>query len=82
MRKILFLLLALVLVSTLSIPAFAHFQTIYTDESALEKGKEINLKMVFTHPFEAGHTMDMGKDEEGKICPPKAFGVMHKGKKK
>ena len=72
--KKLVLLLSLVLGLTLSLPAFAHFQTIYTPESALNKGKEINLKLVFTHPFEAGHTMDMGK--------PKAFGVLHKGKKK
>jgi len=76
------MLLVLALVLGLSVPAFAHFQTIYTPESALDKGKEITLKLVFTHPFEAGHTMDIGKDESGKIQPPKAFGVMHKGKKK
>jgi cobalt/nickel transport protein len=55
---------------------------IYTEESALEKGEEINLKLVFTHPFEAGHTMDIGKDEAGTIHPPKSFGVVHKGRKK
>ena len=67
-------LVSLVLVLVLSVSVFAHFQTIYTEESALEKGKEINLKLVFTHPFEAGHTMDMGN--------PLEFGVVHKGKKK
>jgi len=80
-KNILTLLVSLALILVLSVPAFAHFQTIYTEESALEKGKEINLKLVFTHPFEAGHTMDIGKDEEGKLHPPKAFGVMRKGKK-
>ena len=75
MKKVVLVLsLALVMVLALSVPARAHFQTIYTEESALDKGGEINLKMVFTHPFEAGHTMDMGA--------PLEFGVVHKEKKK
>jgi cobalt/nickel transport protein len=83
MRRIAFVsLLQLILVMVISMPAFAHFQMIYTQESALDKGKEIDLKLIFTHPFEAGHTMDIGKDEDGEIHPPKAFGVMRKGKKK
>lgn len=45
-------------------PALAHFQMLYTPESALEKGGEMTLKLVFTHPFDAGHTMDMGPVEE------------------
>jgi cobalt/nickel transport protein len=81
MKKII-MLLALVMALALSASASAHFQTIYTPESALEKGETINLKLIFTHPFEAGHTMDIGKDEKGNIHPPKAFGVMHKEKKK
>lgn len=64
----------------LSVPAFAHFQTIYSPDS-VPKSKKLNLKLVFTHPFEAGHTMDIGKDKAGKIHPPIAFGEMHKGKK-
>lgn len=52
-------------------PAMAHFQLLYTPESALEKGQEIPLKVVFTHPFEAGHTMDMAM--------PEKFVVLHKG---
>jgi cobalt/nickel transport protein len=47
-----------------AVPAMAHFQMIYTPESALDKAGEIDLKMVFTHPFEAGHTMDMGQPEQ------------------
>ncbi len=81
MKKVICLLAVLGLVMVTG-SAFAHFQTIYTEESALEKGKEINLKLIFTHPFEAGHTMDIGKDDAGTIHPPKGFGVMHKGRKK
>lgn len=54
-------------------PAMAHFQMIYTPDTALEKARAIDLKLVFTHPFEAGHTMDMGKPEQ--------FFVFCKGKK-
>ncbi len=54
--------------------ATAHFQMIYTPESALEKPQSIVLKLVFTHPFEAGHTMDMGVPEQ--------FFVVRKGQKK
>ena len=31
---------------------------------ALEEGGKIPLALVFTHPFEAGHTMDMGMPEQ------------------
>jgi len=58
----------------MAVPAMAHFQMIYTPESALEKAEEINLHLVFTHPFEAGHTMDMAKPEE--------FFVVRKGREK
>lgn len=57
-----------------AVPAMAHFQMIYTPETALDKGKKIDLKLVFTHPFEAGHTMDMGT--------PEKFVVVRKGKVK
>jgi cobalt/nickel transport protein len=45
-------------------PAMAHFQMIYTPETALENGQAIDLKLVFTHPFDAGHTMDMEEPEQ------------------
>lgn len=67
------LILAAALVLTMSVPAFAHFQMIYTPEAAKEKGGNVDLKLVFTHPFEAGHTMDMGA--------PVDFFMLHKGKK-
>ncbi len=49
---------------TLTSSAFAHFQMIYTPDAAMNKGGKIPLALVFTHPFEAGHTMDMGKPEQ------------------
>ncbi|MCK5097840.1 MAG: DUF4198 domain-containing protein, partial [Desulfobacteraceae bacterium] len=55
-------------------PAFAHFQMIYTPEAATEKAETKDMKLVFTHPFEAGHTMDMGV--------PEKFIVIHKEKTK
>ena len=73
MKKVIYILTGL-LVITMAMPALAHFQTIYTPEAALNEGKKIDLKLVFTHPFEAGHTMDMGKPEQ--------FFVVRKGKKK
>lgn len=61
--------------------AFAHFQMLYTPESALEKPATIPLKLVFTHPFADEHTMDMGlqfdKSREGIVD----FFVLHKEKK-
>ncbi len=65
--------LTLFLLAALSVPAMAHFQMIYTPVSALEKAGEISLDLVFTHPFDAGHTMDMGKPEQ--------FFVVRKGRK-
>ena len=52
------------LVLLMAAPALAHFQMIYTPEIALMKGGTIDFKLVFTHPFSAGHTMDMGKPEQ------------------
>ncbi|EXJ14195.1 DUF4198 domain-containing protein [Imhoffiella purpurea] len=44
--------------------AQAHFQLVYTPETMLEKPAEIGLKLVFGHPMENGHTMDMGEPVE------------------
>jgi len=67
-------LMTVLMILALSAPAMAHFQMVYTPEAALPKAKTIDLKLVFTHPFEAGHTMDMGKPEQ--------FFVVRKEKKK
>ena len=55
---------ALVLALALPGLASAHFQMIYTPEIVLDKGGEVDMRLVFTHPFEAGHTMDMGAPEQ------------------
>ncbi len=73
MKKSVFLLSGLLILTLTCGSALAHFQMIYTPESALEKAGDIPLKLVFTHPFEAGHTMDMGAPEQ--------FFVLRKGKK-
>ena len=72
MKKTMVLLAGLAAMA-MATPASAHFQMIYTPETALEKAAPIDFKLVFTHPFEAGHTMDMGKPEQ--------FFVVRKGKK-
>ena len=72
--KKLIIVLAGLMVMAMAVPVLAHFQMIYTPEAALEKAKIIDLKLIFTHPFEAGHTMDMGKPEQ--------FFVIRKDKKK
>ena len=64
MKKTVFVLAAATLFAAFAGPASAHFQMIYTPESALKQGGDIPLKLVFTHPFEAGHTMDMGTPEQ------------------
>ena len=72
MKKMIGLLSGWILLMV-AMPASAHFQMIYTPESALEKAAAIDFKLVFTHPFDAGHTMDMGAPEQ--------FYVVRKGQK-
>ena len=54
MKKI--VLLSLFALFAAALPASAHFQMLYTPQTILDKGGEVPLKLVFTHPFEAGHT--------------------------
>ncbi|NLZ17158.1 MAG: DUF4198 domain-containing protein [Desulfobulbaceae bacterium] len=63
MKKITYILAGFALFAA-AVPVQAHFQMIYTPEMALKEGAKIPLALVFSHPFEAGHTMDMGKPEE------------------
>jgi cobalt/nickel transport protein len=44
-----------------AVPAFAHFQVLYVDESARIRGAAAHLGIVFTHPFSGGPTMEMGE---------------------
>ncbi len=64
MMKRLGFVIAFAATLALAAPAFAHFQMIYTPDAALVKGGKIPLALVFSHPFEAGHTMDMGQPEQ------------------
>ncbi len=64
MRKRFIPLLAALCLLTLVGSAFAHFMVVYTPEIALDKGTDLDMRIVFTHPAEAGHTMDMGGVEE------------------
>lgn len=70
MKKILTLSAMLLALSTTA--AQAHFQMLYTPDSALNQGANIPLKAVFSHPFADEHTMEM--------ATPEAFYVIHKGK--
>ena len=58
---------------TLSAASQAHFQMMYTPTSQLEKPTTVDMKLVFGHPMENGHTMNMDK--------PEAFFVQFKDKK-
>ena len=63
--------------------AFAHFQMLYTPNTALDKGETIELREVFTHPFADEHTMDMGKQHDSKeLKAVEEFYVINKGKKR
>ncbi|MDR1701171.1 MAG: DUF4198 domain-containing protein [Sporomusaceae bacterium] len=71
MKKI--TLLALVFIFTAAMTCSAHFVIMYTPETLLENGGNINMKNVFGHPFEASVTMHMEK--------PNAFFVVHREKR-
>lgn len=62
-------LIAVALPLLIGTPALAHFQLLYTPHTALARGGEMRLKLVFTHPFDGDHTMDM--------APVTAFYVVH-----
>ncbi len=68
-----FLFAALAFLSMTNLCA-AHFQMLYTPESALSKSGAIPLKIVFSHPFEGNPTMKMEQ--------PQQFFSIHKKKKK
>lgn len=60
MKKGLIVSLCLAALLAMAVPASAHFMMLYTPEIAKEKGSEMDFRIVFTHPAEAGHTMDIG----------------------
>lgn len=64
MKKRFIPLLTAICALTIVSSAFAHFMVVYTPEIAMEKGEELDMRILFTHPAEAGHMMDMGGVEE------------------
>ncbi len=73
MKKNLFVLLCCLVGLAFASPGFCHFQMLYSPHMALERGGMLPIKLVFTHPYEAGHTMNMEK--------PEVFFTLHKGKR-
>ncbi|NMM43073.1 DUF4198 domain-containing protein [Rhodospirillaceae bacterium KN72] len=53
--------------------AEAHFQLIYTENTQIEAAGDVPVKLIFWHPFENGHVMDMGQ--------PIEFYAVHRGEK-
>lgn len=62
-------LLALAFAAT---PSRAHFQLLYSPIVNLDRVADLTFKLIFWHPFDNGHVMDMGEPEE--------FYYVHKGK--
>jgi len=58
---------------TVASNAHAHFQLVYTPEQVVLKNGLMPFKLIFWHPFENGHAMDMAK--------PESFFVVHKGQR-
>ncbi|WP_087026297.1 DUF4198 domain-containing protein [Thaumasiovibrio subtropicus] len=56
-----------------SASSFAHFQLLHTPEAMVDKPTTVDMKLVFGHPMDNGHVMDMGQ--------PEAFFVDFKGKR-
>jgi cobalt/nickel transport protein len=50
--------------SLVTTPAVAHFQLVYTPEVNLDRPGEIPLRLVFWHPMDNGHVMDMAAPEQ------------------
>jgi len=53
--------------------AQAHFQLVYTPEVNLARPADVPFRLIFWHPFENGHVMDMD--------PPQAFYHVHRGER-
>jgi len=60
----------------------AHFQVLYTPSLFLEKGQYIQLRQIFTHPFEDNYTLDMGNQHDTKeLLKVEEFYSINKKKK-
>lgn len=71
------------LMAAFSVSSFAHFQLVHTEDSNITGKKEVPFVLMFGHPGEGteGHSMDIGKDENGKIQPVVEFFSVHNGQK-
>ena len=58
-QKFLASLSSVLLLALSASAAHAHFQLVYTPEVNLDKPKNIPVKLIFWHPMENGHAMDM-----------------------
>lgn len=59
--------------------SFSHFQMINTKNLNVENDvKKVNFDLIFTHPAEAGHSMNIGEDINGKIHDVMSF-IIKKG---
>ncbi len=67
------LVLSLVFTVVLAATAQAHFQLVYTPDSNVKKAGDLPLKLIFWHPMDNGHVMDMTE--------PDKFYSVFKGKK-
>lgn len=67
--------LAALTAAALTIPAAAnaHFVLSYTPEVQIDRPGDVPVKLIFWHPFENGHVMDMEK--------PLEFYMIHRGEK-
>ncbi|KAA5605617.1 DUF4198 domain-containing protein [Roseospira marina] len=67
--------LALTSAAAFMLPAAAnaHFQLSYTPEVQIDRPGDVPVKLIFWHPFENGHAMDMAK--------PLDFYMIHRGEK-
>lgn len=71
------------IISTLVLSAlsFSYFQMINTKTLNVDiNNKQIPFELIFTHPASNGHTMDIGKNKEGKINEVESF-IVKKGEK-
>ena len=61
--------------TALAIPATAsaHFLLEYTEDTMIEAPGEVPVKLIFWHPFENGHVMDLEMPQE--------FFVLHNGER-
>ncbi|MBS8272702.1 DUF4198 domain-containing protein [Thalassospira tepidiphila] len=67
------LVIASTCVMSATLPAHAHFQLAYTPEVNVGKAGDQPVKLIFWHPFENGHVMDMAE--------PLDFYAVNRGKK-